>query len=452
MMMFSSSLLKRRAWLAAALCGVAVSMTGAPVAQAQPTSTPPKPVLVDAIVVVVNNDVITYSELQKRLQQVEQKLRSQGKATPSSAVLKQKVLEQMVIDRIQTQKAKSKGIRIHDTMLDRTITRIAAQNNLSVQVLRSNLERDGVHFADFREQIRKEIITRRLREREVDNKVQVMDSEIDHYLASVGGAPSQEEMNLGHILIRIPENASPEQIAERRKRTERVLKQLQSGKEFGQIALSYSEASGALEGGELGWRKVDQLPKIFADAVAKLGQGEISAIVKSPNGFHILKVVGKRHAKSGLKVPPVQQTHARHILIKVNQLVTAEDAKRKLLEIKQRLENKAGTFDELARLFSNDLSASKGGDLGWIYPGDTVPEFERAMMALELGQVSDPVQTPFGFHLIEVLERKMDEASQERLRMAVRKAIRERKIAEATESWLRQLRDSAYVKYRTNEL
>lgn len=447
MMKLCSKRLNRR-FMAAFIACLAFSALGITSVAAQTETKNNSPVFVDSIVVVVNDEVITHLELQKRLQKVSKRLLAQGKKLPPDNVLKRQVAEQLIIERVQMQKAKEKGIHISDPLLDRAISRIAAQNNLTVQQLRVNLERDGVTFDEFREQVRQDIVLNRLREREVNNKVKVMDSEVDSYLADQGGATVKTEVNLGHILIRIPENASPRQIAESRSRADNVLMKIQSGLSFDQAALSYSEGSQALKGGDLGWRSTDRLPRIFTDAITGLNEGDVSGVIKSPNGFHILKLMARKGEKAGLNLPPVQQIHARHILIKVNQLVTPEDAKRKLTEIKQRLENKAATFDELARLYSNDLSANMGGDLGWLYPGDTVPEFERAMVALKPGEISDPVQTPFGFHLIQVLERKLDEASQDRVRMAVRKAMRERKIAEATEDWLRQLRDSAYVQYR----
>jgi peptidyl-prolyl cis-trans isomerase SurA len=419
-------------------------------AQAKPgtTQATPRVYLADAIIAVVNNEVITRQELVERLRMVETRMKNQGIALPPQAEFQRQLLERMIVDRAQLQLAKEYGIRVDDAMLDRAIARIAEQNRMSLQEFRTRLEREGTPFARFREEIREEIIMQRLREREVDNRIQITESEVDNYLAGQG-APQGQEFQLSHILVRIPESATAEQIAERRKRAEGVLQQLKAGGDFAKLAATYSDASDALTGGDLGWRNQDRLPQLFTDAIADLKQGEVSPIVKSANGFHILKLNGKRSAsvvKAG--VAAVQQTHARHILIKVNQIVTPADAKRKLTELKQRLDNNAAKFEELAKLFSNDLSASRGGDLGWIYPGDTVPEFERAMDALQPGQVSEPIETPFGYHLIQVLERKKDDVSQERQRLIARQAIRERKLDEATQDWLRQLRDRAYVEYR----
>ncbi len=412
-----------------------------------------EPVLVDAIAAVVNTEVITRSDLNRRVEIVMQNIKSKSGATPPRAELQKQVLEHMIVERAQLHMAKEAGIRVDDLTLDRTISRIAEQNKLSLPDFRKQVERDGIPFSQFREQIREEIVVKRLREKEVENKVQVSESEVDNFLAVADASQDQQEVKLGHILVRIPENASPEQIAARSKRAQEVLDKLRGGADFSKTAMTYSDADEALKGGDVGWRNHDRLPQVFSQAIASLKTGDITPIIKSANGFHILKLYDRRSAGQASSAAPmsVQLTRARHILIKVNQLVTADEARRKLLEIKQRLDNKAAKFEDLAKSFSNDLSANKGGDLGWVHPGDTVPEFERAMNALKPGQISEPVESPFGFHLIEVLERKTDEVSKERMRMVARQAVRARKVEEATEDWLRQVRDSAYVEYRLEE-
>lgn len=414
-----------------------------------------EPQLVDAILVVVNNEVITRKDLIDRMRTVESRMTAQGVALPPRDQLQAQVLERMIVERAQVQQAKEDGIKIDDALLDKAMDSVAAQNKLSLPEFRVQLERQGMKFADFREQIRNEIMMQRVREREVDTKIQVSDSEIDNYMAAEANAGQQEEVDVAQILIRVPDNPSPELLAQRRKRAEEVYQQVRTGGDFAKIAAAYSDASDALTGGDLGWRTPDRLPQLFADAVTTLKPGELAPIMRSGNGFHVLRLVGRRAAPgaatSAPTVAPIVQTHARHILIKVTQVVTAAEARRKLVELKQRLDNKAATFEDLAKTFSNDLSASKGGDLGWIYPGDTVPEFERAMNDLKVGEVSDPIETPFGFHLIQVLERKTDDMSQDRLRTAARNAIRERKTEEATDEWMRQLRDRAYVEYRLDQ-
>jgi len=430
-------------------------LTTASITKAQEKSKQ-QPVLVDTIIAVVNSEVITLKELEDRLKLIERRMQREKIQMPARDVLKGQLLERMIVNRAQIQLAKESGIRVDDIMLDRSVARIAEQNNLSIQSFRDQLEKDGIPFSRFREEIREEITLQRLREKEVDNKLQISESEIDNFLAASAGKTqgAEDEINIAHILVRVPENASAQQIADRRQRAETAMTQLKSGGDFAKIAASFSDASDAMAGGLIGWRSQSRLPQLYVEVTEKLAPNEVSEVVRSANGFHILKLLGKRSASEvqsgGARM--VQQTKARHILIKVNQVVPASEAKRKLTELKTRLNNKAAKFEDLAKLYSNDLSASKGGDLGWVYPGDTVPEFERAMNALQPGQVSEPVESPFGYHLIQVVERKTEEISRERLRLTARQALRDRKLEEAYEDWLRQLRDRAYVEYRQDEI
>jgi len=435
----------------AAPAKAAAPVPAKPAAAASQARTEPRPV--DSILVVVNNEVITRQEVAERLDSVVKRMAAQNVQLPPRDQLARQLVERMIVERAQAQMAKENGIVVDDAMLDRAMQRIAEQNKLTMPQFRSRLEAEGMNYANFREEIRREILAQRLREREVDNKVVVTESEVDNYLAAEANAGGQrQELDVAQILIRVPENATPDQLAQRRERAEDVLRQLKTGADFAKTAAAYSDASDALSGGDLGWRSADRFPQLFLDGVAKLQEGQVSGLLKSGNGFHILKLVGRRTADGAqAAAPAVQQTHVRHILIKVNQVVSAAEAKRKLTELKERLDHGSATFEELAKLYSNDLSASKGGDLGWVYPGDTVPEFERAMDQLKPGEVSQPIETPFGYHLIQVVERKTDDASKERARQAARQAIRERKIDEATEDWMRQIRDRAYVEYRNDE-
>lgn len=402
----------------------------------------------DRVVAVVNTEVLTQFELNERMQIVIQQLKKQGTPLPPREVLEKQLLERIITDRVQLQFAKETGVRVDDTQLDRALQRIAEDNRLSMEQFRATLEKDGINFSKFREDVREEIILARLREREVDNRITVSESEVDNFLGGqTARRNSETEYNLAHILIRVPEQASPEQIQERRARAEQALAELNGGKDFRQIAASYSDAPDALQGGVLGWRSGGQLPTLFTEALGEMRPGNASAILRSPNGFHILKLLDKRSKDVPLVV---QQTHARHILIKTTELVSEADARQRMRQLKERLDNGAG-FAELARLHSEDGSAAKGGDLGWISPGDTVPEFERAMNALKPGQISEPVQSPFGWHLIQVLERRSEDVSRERQRMQARQELRVRKSDEAYQEWLRQLRDRAYVEYRLEE-
>jgi peptidyl-prolyl cis-trans isomerase SurA len=409
-------------------------------------------VAIDSIAVVINDDVITHKELANRIKAVIQRMKAQNVAMPDPADLQRQILERMIVERAQLQMAKEMGVRVDDNQLDRAISRIAEQQKLNLQQLRDQMEKDGTPFAAFREEIRDEIIMQRLREHEVDAKIQISDAEVDSYLAAEKAAAAEQfEVNISQIMVRIPENASAEVIAKAKAKADEVMRQLRTGADFAKMAATYSDASDALAGGAVGWRNTDRLPPVFAEALSKLKPGQVTPIIKSVGAFHILKVSDKRSVADAQAAAAVQQTHARHILIKVTPTMSAYDAKRKLTELKERLDNKAAKFEELARLFSNDGSASKGGDLGWLYPGDTVPEFESAMNALKPGEVSEPVESSFGYHLIEVLERKSDDVSKERVRNAARQAIRERKLEEATESWQREVRDRAYVEMREDK-
>lgn len=409
-------------------------------------------VAIDSIVVVVNDDVITQRELNNRIKTVTGRMKAQNVALPDAADLRRQLLERMIVERAQLQMAKEMGVRVDDLQLDRAIARIAEAQKLSVQDLRNQMEKDGMPYAAFREEIREEIIMQRLREHEVDAKIQISDAEVDSFLAAEKAAAAEQfELNISQIMIRIPDNATAEVIAQRRARAEEVMRQLRTGADFAKMAGTYSDSSDALQGGVVGWRQPERLPPVFAEALTKLKPGQVTPIIKSVGAFHILKVSERRSLAEAQAVAAVQQTHARHILIKVTPTMSAADAKRKLLELKERLDNKAAKFEDLARLVSTDGSAAKGGDLGWLYPGDTMPEFEAAMNNLKIGEVSDPVETSFGLHLIEVLERKSDDVSKERERNNARQAIRERKMEEAAESWQREVRDRAYVEFRTED-
>lgn len=457
--------LKIAATLLCALCAGQAAAQGAPAKPGAPVKPAAAPAakpsggflppasasanVIDSIAVVVNDEVITRNEIAARVRAVEGAMKSQNAPVPEAADLQRQVVERMIVERAQMQLAKEMGVRVDDTMLDRAIGRIAEQQKMSVQEMRNQMEKSGTTFAAFREEIRSEIMMQRLREHEVDNKIQISDAEVDTYLAAEKAAAADKvEMNLSQIMVRIPENASPEQIAARRARADEVMRQLRTGADFAKIAATYSDSSDALKGGEIGWRNTDRLPPLFSDALSKLKPGQVTPVLKSTTGFHILKMVDKRNLADTTAPAAVQQTRARHILLKVSPTMTAADAKRKLTELKERLDNKAAKFEELARLFSNDGSASKGGDLGWLYPGDVVPEFETAMSTLKPGELSGVVETPYGFHLIEVMERKSDDQNKERVRMAARQVIRDRKLEEATEDWARQVRDRAYVEFR----
>ena len=413
-------------------------------------------VLVDRIVAVVNTEVITQYELQSRLRQIQAQLKQQGTPLPAAGVLDKQVLERLIVDRVQLQLARETALRVDDQQLDRAIERIAQENKMSLPQFRQALEKDGISYPSFREDIRTEIVLTRLREREVESKIVVSDGEVDLFLEAQGRGGQTDagsEYNLAHILVRLPEQASPEQIQRQRARMESVQQQLKSGGDFSQLAASFSDAPDALQGGQMGWRAQDRLPELFAEPLAKMRPGEISGILRSPAGFHLLRLIDKRGGGgggAGTTVVIVDQTRVRHILIKTNEAVAEDEAKRKIVNIRERI-ILGGDFAELARLNSEDGSGSKGGELGLLYPGDTVPEFERAMNELPVNKVSEPVRSPFGWHLIEVLERRKADMSDDRKRAEVRRILRERKSDEAFNEWVRQLRDRAYVEFRLED-
>jgi peptidyl-prolyl cis-trans isomerase SurA len=407
-----------------------------------------KVVTLDRIVAVVNDEVITQYEMEEQKRLVITQLKRQGTELPANDVLEKQLLERLINERAQIQFAKDSGVRIDDAQIERAVGRIAEDNKLTQTQFLNMLKQDGIPFAKFRDDLRNEMILARVREREVDNKIAVSEAEIDNYLATQAvQSGNQEEYRIAHILVLVPEQANAEQINARRQRAEDALRQLKDGKDFAQVAAGYSDAGDALQGGNLGWRAHGRLPTVFAETVPKLKMGETSGILKSPNGFHIVKVFESR-STGGKQV--VDQTRARHILIKVNEVVSEADARQRIERIKERLDRGA-KFDELAKLNSEDLSAAKGGDLGWVTTGATVPEFEAAMNKLALNTVSEPVRTPFGWHLIQVTDRRKEDVTLEKSRETARNAIRARKSEDAYQDWLRQLRDRAYVEYRLDE-
>ena len=408
---------------------------------------------VDRIVAIVGKDVVTMTELQERVGAAERQLRRQGTPLPQRSVLERQVLEQLILQKAQLRLATNTGIQVDDVQLDRAIVRIAESNKLSLAEFRQQLERDGVPFDKFREEVRDQILLSRIREREVDNKIQVSESEIDLYLEE-SKAPTGErvEYDIAHILVRVPEQANPDQIATARGRVDKVRTEALAGADFAKLAASFSDGPNALRGGLLGWRGEDRLPELFTGAVKDMKPGDVSGILRSPAGFHLLKLLGRRGASAPARGgAQVVQTRARHILVKTNEAVSQDDARRRLLDLRERMTRGGADFAELARLHSEDASAARGGDLGWLYPGDTVPDFERIMDALQLGEISPPVQSPFGWHLIQVQERRKADVSADRLRLQARQVLRERKSEEAYEEWLRQLRDQTYIELRLEE-
>ena len=403
---------------------------------------------IDSVVAVVNDDVITRNELDDRVREVVRQLQRQNTPLPAEDVLQKQILERMITDMLQRQYARENGVRVDDTQLNLAITRIGQQNNFpSLDAFRAKLEADGVDYQRFREEIRGEIISTRLRKREVESKLMISEKDVDDYLANkarIGSAG--EEFHLAHILVVVPEQASAAKIQAARERAEQALSKLNGGADFAQVAASISDAKDALKGGDLGWRSGDTIPPLFMNELQNMKPGQISAVLRSSSGFHILKLLEKRSASAPVVIT---QTHARHILIKTSEIMPEAEAQKRILEIKQRIEAGAD-FAEQAKRFSQDGSAQQGGDLGWLSPGETVPEFEEEMNKLKPGQMG-VVQSQFGWHLIQVLERRNTDVSEQQKREQARIAIGTFKSDELFQDWLRQLRDRAFVEYRLKE-
>jgi peptidyl-prolyl cis-trans isomerase SurA len=432
----------------AALAAVAaLAQAPAPGGAPQPAAAR-KIVPVDRIVAVVNDEVLTLNELNERADIVVRQLRGAGGRVPPQDVLQRQLLERMIDELVQVQMAKEMGIKVDDATLDKTIQRIADDNNLSMTAFRAALERDGIRYERFRDDIRRELTVTRLREREVENAVVVTDAEIETEIARAAKERSGEaEFRLQHILVLLQQQSTPEQIEARRRRALQALSELRRGASFAEVSATFSDAPDALQGGNLGWRPAGRLPALFLDALAKMQPGETSDVLRSPNGFHIVRLLEKRGKAAE---PKVTQTRARHILIRTKEGLSDADARARLARLRERIV--AGEdFGELAKVHSDDGSAQKGGDLGWISPGETVAEFERVLNSLRDGELSAPFQSPFGWHLAQAMERRQEEMSEDRKKFNARQTVRARKADDAYQDWLRQQRDRAFVENRLEE-
>lgn len=410
-----------------------------------------KPVVqeINHIVAVANDDVITYTELEKRMHMVKQQLQRRQAKLPPDDVLRKQILEQLIMERLQLQVAAQVGIRVDDESINQVVSNIARENNLTLEQFRQVLVREGYNFADFRDNIRKDITISQLRKRRVENRVTVTEQEVDNYLISMASQRgSNDEFHLGHILITVPEAASPEQIQAAKQRAESILGRLRLGADFDQTAIAESGGQRALEGGDLGWRKAGQMPTLFAESVINMQVGEISDLIRSPSGFHIIKLLDRRTSEQR---HTVQQTLARHILIRPNEVVSNEEARQRLTRLYERILAGAD-FGQLARASSDDTaSAVEGGSLGWVNPGVMVPEFEEQMNKLQPGQISPPFESQFGWHIVQVMARRQHDDTRQFERMQARQLIGKRKTEDAVENWLREIRSEAYVEYRLNQ-
>ncbi|MDH3638295.1 MAG: peptidylprolyl isomerase [Gammaproteobacteria bacterium] len=404
---------------------------------------------IDRIVVIVNDDVITESEFNRQISNVKSDLRARNAKLPPERILRKQVLERMVNDKIQLQIAARSGVDVPDAMVDDAVRSLASRNNLTVDELERLLAGDGVPLASFRDNVKTQLTIRRLVEREIASRIAVTEEEIDSFLETQENqGTSASEFDISHILIRVSEGPGDAERGTAKQRAEQLVSELRGGLDFEQAAVANSEAPDALEGGRLGWRKPGQLPKLFMTALNGLEPGQVSDVLRSPNGFHILKLNDVRGQRSN----QVEQTRARHILIAIDEFISLAEARARLMQLRERI-GSGEEFADLAKAHSSDpLSSAQGGDLGWLAPGDAVRPFEQAMNRLEVGEISDPVRTPFGMHIIEVLERRTQEIGEELARNNARQQIHARKSDERYNRWLRQLRDESYVEYRQESL
>ncbi|MBS0321854.1 MAG: peptidylprolyl isomerase [Proteobacteria bacterium] len=432
--------------------GGQVPISGAPFAppavRSMAPAQPQAEQALDRVVAVVNDEAITQYEVDQSKARVVREMNEAKVPLPPPDVLQKQVLERLINEKALLQYAKETGIRVDDNIVEATIVRVAQENKMTLDQLRAALEHDHIPYNAYREDIRRELTIQRVRYREVEQKLFVSDAEVDNYLANQaaqGGGGS--EYLLSHIYVSVPDQATPDQIEQRRKRAEQALADVQAGKDFGQVAASYSDAPDALQGGNLGWRTPAKVPTVFGDILKTLQKGQVSQVVRSPAGFHIVKVVDIRNLNSPTVV---DQTHVEHILVKVNESVSESEAKVRIDRIRDNIVAGA-KFEDQAKVNSEDSSSAKGGDLGWLSPGDTLPEFEKAYMKLKVGELSEPVRTAFGWHLIKVLERRQQDVTRDRQRAQAMQAIKQRKSEEQFTEFVRQTRDQAYVEIKTDD-
>ena len=401
----------------------------------------------DFIVAVVNSEPITNNDVRSRLARAEAQLAQQGGGMPPRELLARQVLERLILERTQLQKAKELGIKVDDVAVSQAEQTVARQNNMSVDALHRRLARDGMSVERFREELRGQLLQQRLREREVEARVKVSDLDIDQYLREQqsGADLASQEINLGHVLVLVPENASPAQAAERQARAQRAAERVRGGEDFATVARELSDAPEGQRDGLLGLRPVDRYPELFVNATLGRPVGSIVGPVRSPAGFHVLKVVER--VTAGMPTTVVQ-SHARHILLRTSPQLSETAAVERLAEYRRRILAGQADFAALAREHSQDGSAKEGGDLGWSYPGSYVPEFEQAMDTLKPGDIGEPLVSRFGVHLIQLLERRQAKLTQRQQREMVRSTVREKKLDDAYATWAQELRARAYVEYR----
>ena len=404
----------------------------------------------DFIVAVVNSEPITNNDVQIRMERVRAQMAAQGAAQPPESLLSKEVLERLVMEKIQMQNAKEMGLKVDDYAVSQAVKSVAQQNKIAEEDMYRRLAQDGISKEQFRDELRSQMLVQRLREREVDSRVKVSETDIDQYLseqrsASSAAPAASAEINLGHILIAVPEGASAETVEAQKVKADKVVADIRGGKDFFETARASSDAADAKQGGLMGLRPADRYPELFVNATQKTAVGSVVGPIRSPAGFHILKVVDR--SLSG--VPSVAvQSHVRHILLRMGAKLSEKEAAQRLEDYRRRIESGQATFESLAREYSQDGSAQNGGDLGWAGAGRYVPEFEQVVESLQPGQISQPLLSRFGMHLIQLLDRREVKLSQREQREMIRDVVREKKLEEAYGNWMQEARSRAYVEFR----
>jgi peptidyl-prolyl cis-trans isomerase SurA len=416
------------------------------VAHAQSQDLSATGVLLDRVAAVVNDGIVLRSDVERQMQTIGDRIQQQGQQLPPRNVLRQQVLERLVLQELQMQRAERLGIKIPDEAINQTLADVAQRNNIKFSDLPSVLETQGVDYRDYRDEVRRELTMQTLRQRDVLSRVYVSPREVEQCIAKRKASPNADnEFNLAHILVAIPSTADEQQVAERTSRAQAVYERASRNEDFGQLAITYSDSGTALEGGALGWRKASQLPSFVAEIIPTLAAGTVTEPIRTPSGLHIFKVL---EVRGGQAPALVSQVHARHILLKPNEVEDDQTVRQKLLQIRERVLG-GESFEAIASVNSEDAgSAAQGGDLGWTGPGNFVPEFEKQLDALAENQISEPFKTQFGWHIVQLLGRRTYDASGDLTRNRCVSQLREARADEETEIWLRRLRDEAFVEYR----
>ncbi|MCK5871629.1 MAG: peptidylprolyl isomerase [Methylococcales bacterium] len=402
--------------------------------------------MLNRVVAIVEKEVVLDRELTREAYAITAKMKASQIRIPPEMILRKQVLERLIIQKLQFQLAQRSGIIVGDEMLQAAIVNIANGNKMTVEAFKGTLAKQGLSYAEFQKKVRHEIVLEQLRLREISSRIKVSNREAEHYLETHKGMNDDVSYHLGHILVSLPEDAQANAIQAAHKKANDIVEKLRTGNDFRQLALAVSEGNKALTGGDLGWRTIKQMPTVFTEIVPTLKKGDIAEPIRSPSGFHVIKVLGLKGIIDTNETHLVTKTNARHILIKTNEIMNDDEARKKLLTLKSRIKE-GDHFETLARSHSDDTASSlKGGDLGWVTSGVLVPIFEKTMNSLKIGQISEPIQTSFGWHLIQVLARKEQDNSADYSLNQVKEQIRRRKIEEETELWMRRLRNEAYVK------